>query len=97
MSRWGAKCPCCKTIMEMEDIRLEGRAGRLGTLMTTVVTDGRDDKGYRWPTESEVQVTYDSEREVARVFADIPFGLPTESLPSKEALGFRVPLYGIDQ
>jgi len=28
------------------------------------------------------------------LFADIPFGLPQEPLPGKEALGFRVPLYG---
>src|SRR5688572_2320187 len=34
---------------------------------------------------------------ISKLFAQIPFGLPTESLPSKEALGFRVPLYGFDQ
>jgi adenine-specific DNA methylase len=40
MSRAGAKCPCCKTaIMTMEDIRLEGQAGRLGAVMTAVVVD----------------------------------------------------------
>ncbi|MCX5909641.1 MAG: hypothetical protein NTY64_21330 [Deltaproteobacteria bacterium] len=31
MSRSGAKCPCCGTIMAMEDIRLEGQAGRGGS------------------------------------------------------------------
>ncbi len=31
------------------------------------------------------------------MFRDVPFGLPEEPLPSKEALGFRVPLYGFDQ
>ena len=30
MSRAGATCPCCGSIMTMEDIRLEGQAGRLG-------------------------------------------------------------------
>ena len=39
MSRSGVKCPCCNTIMMMEDIRLEGKAGRLGTVMTSVVLD----------------------------------------------------------
>ena len=29
MSRAGAQCPCCSTINTMEDIRLEGKAGRL--------------------------------------------------------------------
>ena len=41
MSRSGARCPCCPTIMLMEDIRLEGRAGRLGATMTAVVWTGR--------------------------------------------------------
>ena len=31
-------------------------------------------------------------KDLSRVFAEIPFGLPEEPLPSKEALGFRVPL-----
>ena len=26
-----------------------------------------------------------------------PIGLPTEPLPGKEALGFRIPLYGFDR
>ena len=32
MSRTGATCPCCGAIMTMQDIRLEGRAGRLGAV-----------------------------------------------------------------
>jgi putative DNA methylase len=40
MSRSGATCPCCNTIMTMEDMQLEGQAGRLGTVMTAVVVDG---------------------------------------------------------
>ena len=97
MSRSGAQCLCCKAVIEMEDIRLEGRAGRLGTVMTAAVVDGQDGKEYRLPTEVELRAAEEAAREVPRVFADIPFGLPTEPLPSKEALGFRVPLYGIDQ
>ena len=47
MSRSGARCPCCPAIMTMEDIRLEGRAGRLGAAMTAVVVDGPKGKEYR--------------------------------------------------
>src|SRR3990172_9375332 len=83
--------------MTMEDIRLEGRAGRLGTTMTSVVVDGQDGKEYRLPTGPELRCAVDAEREVPKVFSEIPFGLPAEPLPSKEALGFRVPLYGLDQ
>ncbi|MDI6709992.1 MAG: DUF1156 domain-containing protein [Bacillota bacterium] len=97
MSRSGATCPCCGAIMTMEDIRFEGRAGRLGAVMTAVVVDGPRGKEYRLPTAEEVATAEAAEKELERVFAEVPFGLPDEPLPSKEALGFRVPLYGFDR
>src|SRR5579884_3178313 len=97
MSHSGVTCPCCGTIIRMEDIRLEGVAGRLGAVMTAVVVDGPHGKEYRLPTDDEMQMAAAAEGVVADVFADIPFGLPEEPLPSKEALGFRVPLYGFDK
>ena len=96
MSRTGATCPWCRAIMTMEDIRLEGLAGRLGTVMTAVVVDGPRGKEYRLPTEHERLVAEVSDEQLHTVFAEIPFGLPEEALASKEALGFRVPLYGFD-
>ncbi|MBI2505144.1 MAG: transposase [Candidatus Latescibacteria bacterium] len=56
MSRSGAKCPCCGTIMTMEDIRLEGQAGRLGAVNTAVVVDGQKGKEYRLPTLHELEL-----------------------------------------
>lgn len=97
MSRSGAQCPCCPVIMTMEDIRLEGQAARLSTVMTAVVVDGPRGKEYRLPTQIDVEAAVAAEREVARVYNDVPFGLPNEPLPGKEALGFRVPLYGFDR
>ena len=97
MSRSGARCPCCPAIMTMEDIRLEGRAGRLGATMTAVVVDGPKGKEYRLPEEEELRAAEVSPDELDTLYADIPFGLPTEPLPGKEALGFRIPLYGFDQ
>lgn len=97
MSRSGVKCPCCGTIMTMEDIRFEGRSGRLGKMMTAVVVDGQNGKEYRLPVKHEIQMAMEAERALPALFAEIPFGLPEEPLPSKEALGFRVPLYGFDQ
>jgi putative DNA methylase len=98
MSRSGATCVCCGLpSMTMEDIRLEGKAGRLGAMMTAVVVDGPDGKEYRLPTGDEIRLAAEAENEVERVFAEIPFGIPDEPLPSKEALGFRVPLYGFDR
>ncbi len=97
MSRSGAQCPYCGTIMTMEDLRLEGQAGRLGTVMTAVVVDGPNSKEYRLPTEDEIRLAAEAAGQLAHVFSEIPFGLPDEPLPSKEALGFRVPLYGFDR
>ena len=96
MSRTGATCPCCGTIMAMEDIRFEGRAGRLAAVMTAVVVDGRKGKEYRLPTDHERAVAQVTEDRLQALYTDVPFGLPEEPLPSKEALGFRVPLYGLD-
>ncbi len=96
MSRTGATCPCCGAIMTMSDIRYEGKSGRLGAVMTAVVVDGPKGKEYRLPTDREIDVAEVSEERLQHLYADIPFGLPEEPLPSKEALGFRVPLYGFD-
>ncbi len=94
MSRTGATCPSCGMITTMEDIRFEGCAGRLGAVMTAVVVAGPNGKEYRLPTEHEREVAEVSEERLQELYAEIPFGLPDDPLPSKEALGFRVPLYG---
>ncbi|MBI2841721.1 MAG: DUF1156 domain-containing protein [Acidobacteria bacterium] len=96
MSRSGAKCPCCSAIMTMEDIRVEGQAGRLGSIMTAVVVDGPKGKEYRLPTDHEREVARVTKEDLQTAFADVPFGIPNEPMPSSEALGMRVQLYGFD-
>ena len=101
MSRTGATCPCCGTIMTMEDIRLEGRAGRLNATMTAVVVDGpkRRGKEYRLPTDHELAMAEVTEEQLQELYADIPFGLPEEQTP-KAGIGasraFSVDGYGFD-
>ena len=94
MSRAGATCPHCGTVNAMEDIRLEGRAGRLGAQMTAVVVDGPAGKEYRAPEDLD-SGTGGNRRELAGI-PDVPFGLPGEPLPGEGALGFRATLYGLD-
>jgi adenine-specific DNA methylase len=97
MSRSGVSCPCCNgAIMTMEEIRAEGLAGRLGFMPTAVALDG-DGKEYRLPTPEELEIPAQAQADIESVFADLPFGIPDEPLPRKEALGFRVPLYGFDR
>ncbi len=76
MSRSGATCPCCGTIMTMEDIRLEGQAGRLGAVMTAVVVDGPNGKEYRLSTKDEIALAAGAEEELGRIFGEIPFHPP---------------------
>lgn len=94
MSRTGVKCPCCPAVMTMDDLRYEGRVGRIGAVMTAVVVDGPNGKEYRRPTDHELVVAQVDMAEVEAFFADVPFGLPRDPLPSKDAPGIRVPLYG---
>ena len=102
MSRSGARCPCCSRIMSMEDIRLEGRAGRLGAAMTAVVVDGPRGKEYRLPQEEELRAAEVSPDELDALYADIPFGLPVEPIcaerPSPNSRGASgLPRYGFDR
>ena len=84
MSRSGVTCPCCGVpSMTMEDIRLEGRAGRLGSVMTAVVVDGASGKEYRIRRhERTSKPLSQAEAELGRVYADVPFGLPDEPTPA---------------
>ena len=99
MSRTGATCPSCGMITTMEDVRFEGRAGRLGSVMTAVVVDGPNGKEYRLPTEHEREVAEVSEERLQALYAEIPFGLPEEPTPkagSGAARAFSVDGYGFD-
>ena len=99
MSRAGANCPCCGTIMTMEDLRTEGKAGRLGMIPTAVVFSGCKGKEYRLPTEHEVEMAEESARHIDEVFAEIPFGVPDEPTPAGGGSGagraFSVQGYGL--
>ena len=100
MSRTGATCPCCGAIMTMKDIRLEGRAGRLAAVMTTVVVDGAKSKEYRLPTDHEREVAEVTEERLQALYANIPFGLPEEQTPKAgngAARAFSVDGYGFDR
>ena len=84
MSLGGAWCPCCgrpgTVAMERDDIRAEAASGRLGSVMTAVVTEGLKAKEYRLPTAVELEAAASATQAVASLFAAIPFGLPTEMI-----------------
>lgn len=99
MSRAGAKCSCCPTIMTMEDIRVEGKVRKLGNILTAVVIDSPKSKGYRLPTAHELAIATPDEEHVAATFEGIPFGVPDEPTPKGGGSGagraFSVQGYGL--
>jgi len=96
MSRAGATCPCCGTVMTMEDLRLQGSADRIGAVLTAVVTESPETKEYRLPTDTERGAAKVASGELTITFQNVPFGAPHDPLASADALGFRVPRYGFD-
>ncbi len=100
MSRSGVRCPLCQAIMTMQDLRLDGRAGRLGEVMTAVVVDGPHGKEYRLPTALELEAARVDEAEIEALYAESPFGVPDEPTP-KAGVGasraFSVDGYGFDR
>ena len=100
MSRSGVRCPLCQAIMTMQDLRLDGRAGRLGEVMTATVVDGPHGKEYRLPTTLELEAARVDEAELEALYAGIPFGVPDEPTP-KAGVGasraFSVDGYGFDR
>jgi adenine-specific DNA methylase len=97
MSRSGATCPSCNTILTMEDIQLEGKSGRLGSVMTSVVVESPNGREYRLPTEAEFQAASEAHDPLDRVFSKIPFGLPTEAITEDAKRNTWCVQYGVDQ
>lgn len=94
MTRAGVTCPRCGVITSMEDIRAGAVAGHLGAVMTAVVTESPDGKVFRTPTEGDRKAADAAEDSLPAAFKALPFGAVNEPLPTKDALGIRVPLYG---
>jgi adenine-specific DNA methylase len=82
MTRSGVTCPCCRTpSMTIEDIRLEGQAGRLGMAITAIAVDGTRGKEYRLPTSDERRAASEAKQGLKDMCSSVPFGLPEERTP----------------
>ena len=99
MTKAGAKCPCCPTIMTSEDIRVETRAGRSGTMPIVVATDGQRSKEFRVPTAHEISVAELAAKLAPDVLARLPDGDLTEATPAgggrKASRAFSLHAYGM--
>lgn len=86
INRRGAVSIADGTPIDLEYIRAESRAGRMGAHLIAVVADGGKGRVYVSPNEKHMSLA-----QVPR-----PDDLPVSELPEK-ALGFRVQAYGFEQ
>lgn len=84
VGRRGALCIICNLPVSLDHIRLEGRAGRMGTQLMAVVADGPRGRLYLSPDEQHDRVARSANAD----------DVPDTDLPD-QALGFRVQNYGI--
>jgi adenine-specific DNA methylase len=97
MSRSGAKCPCCGTIMTMADLQVEGKSGRLAFQMTAVAVEGMRSKEFRPPTADDLEAVGLADAKHHSPFTDIPFGMPEEHLVEDAKRNTWCVQYGLDQ
>ena len=84
--RTGAKCIVSGEPIPFEYIRAEGKAGRMGAQLMTIVTEGQRGRSYYMPSAEHARIAESAK----------PEWKPVGNLP-EQALGFRVQLYGFDE
>ena len=97
MSSATATCPFCESQQPGDYIKRCGHEGKLKAQMTTVVYQEEYGKEYRPPTPEEMIAAEVPEESLKEVADDIPYGIPDEPMPGSETLGFRIPLYGLNE
>jgi putative DNA methylase len=84
VNRQGARCIVCNSPVPFDHVRAEGQAGRMGAQMLAIVAEGKGGRAYLSPSEEQGYLARTAE----------PTWAPETDLP-KQALGFRVQLYGM--
>src|SRR5262249_19033756 len=96
MSRSGATCPFCGVINSMEDLQAEGKAGRMGRMMTVVAVDGPAGKEFRLPMKLELECARPSQEQVDKTFEEVPFGRPDDFIVEDAKKNTWCVQYGVD-
>ena len=84
--RQGARCIVSGEPIPFEYIRKEGKAGRLGSQLMAIVTDGKHGRSYYSPDEEHARIAESA----------VPKWKPVGSL-SEKGLGISAPNYGYDE
>ncbi|PLY13646.1 MAG: hypothetical protein C0631_13480 [Sedimenticola sp.] len=84
ISRTGARCLCCESLIPLKQVREDGRNGKIGKRLLAIVCESKKGRLYVSPNSNQELIAESA----------IPQTYPSSSLPS-QALGFRVQQYGI--
>ena len=83
--RRGALCVACGSVISMEEIRAQGKKGKIGSAMTAVVCEGGRKREYKAPTDEErLEVQFDLVNQ------------PTMGVLADNPRYMSPPLYGMD-
>lgn len=98
MSAAGAKCPCCDTIMTMEDIQFAAKNDTWGEVPCAVIVNEPKGKSYRSIGTDEIIAFEKCREEISKGVNDNPLDAPIASeRPSPNARGLSgLTRYGID-
>jgi adenine-specific DNA methylase len=88
-----ATCLVCGQVADVEYIREEGAAGRMGEIPLAVIYEqSTSGKGYRPSTGQDADLVLAAQTILAQILDEIP----NESIPNTELRRISMPLYGLD-
>jgi len=85
VNRRGARCLVCDQPVEFDYIRAEGKAGKMGSQLMAIVTEGQRGRTYIEPNNDHIKVS----------LVDRPESIPTNELPINPR-DFKTPNYGMN-
>jgi len=81
----------------MEDIRLEGKAGRINDILTSVVVATSPGKAFRLPTGYEHQLSQKAKMSIDELFESLPYGKIDEPIDPASTRSISCDIYGINK
>jgi putative DNA methylase len=94
-----ASCPFCRTVADNGYIKTEGSAERIGLQMMAVACSSNSKKGKVYLSANDLHNNYEDINSICKRIDTLIKGtdltIPTEPMPPRGTLGFRIQPYGI--
>ena len=95
MSKAGAKCPCCGTIMTMGDIRTEASIQKTDYQLMALAIQGIKTKEYRVATKHEIEVANSTSKQAADRISELDRVSVNEAFDPVSTRSISAQIYGI--